>query len=399
MWTLSQDGRTEYLIAEPDAALAEGDEVLARFFDVAGVLDWLQGLPQRALTDEALRACAWEHLRASGEPVSGRAAAAMLVAWGLLEGRLHIVARAIPAGGGGARRPEEQDPLAAPAPAPLASSKVHWIEIVLLEHDLRPAAGERYRIQAPDGSAREGKLDAAGAAFEDHLDAGNCRVSFPDLAQRYSRRRRPATNRASLEDVPTLVVRHDAYGETFRLATTNRHVLRLEIFHHVSVALVDCDHVPLPPQGTVLALPGGGERRPDVGAAGVVRYAPAPPGVCTLTVEDASRVPVRFPTVPDDDLVIVVRVPPRPVETGDPAPFQRPPPVDRKVDWIEIALVDGGRRPIPHERYRIEAPGGSVREGTLDGAGRAREERLDPGRCRVTFPDIERRLRSNSVPR
>lgn len=397
MWTLSRDGLIEYLIAEPHAALAEGDEVLPRFFDVAGVLDWLWGLPQRALTDEALRACAWDHLRTRSEPTSNRAAADVLVARGLLEGRLHIVARPIPAGGA-ARRPGEED---APAGRQITSpvtSKVHWIEIVLLEHDLRPAAGERYDIHAPDGSAREGKLDATGAAFEDHLDAGNCRVSFPDLAQRYSRRRAPAATRPRPDEVPTLHVRHDAYGETFHLATTNRHVLKLEVFHHVSVKLVDCEHVPLPPQGTVLALPGGGERRPDIGAAGVVRYAPAPPGVCTLTVEDAARVPVRFPTVPDDDLVIVVRVPPRPVETGIPARFQGPPPVERKVDWIEIALVDAGRRPIPHERYRIEAPDGSVREGTLDGAGRAREERLDPGRCRVTFPDIERRLRSNSMP-
>lgn len=41
------------------------------------------------------------------------------------------------------------------------------------------------------------------------------------------------------------------------------------------------------------------------------------------------------------------------------------------------------------ERYRIELPDGSVREGTLDAEELARADEIDPGTCIITFPALD----------
>lgn len=226
MWKLSRDGLTEYLLAEPHTARAEGDERLPRFFDARGVVDFLLGLPQRALLDEALREYAWEQLRHEGSAISTDAAILTLVARALVEGRLTVIARPVAVGGG--VRPQKQDeaerPIAQEAPV---DPKVHWIEIVLLEHDHRPAAGERYRIETPDGSVREGKLGEEGSALEDHMVAGTCRVTFPDLPRRASEKGRARGGRGggatSAPGLPANAQRYQA-GASVSAATSCVHV-------------------------------------------------------------------------------------------------------------------------------------------------------------------------------
>lgn len=69
-----------------------------------------------------------------------------------------------------------------------------------------------------------------------------------------------------------------------------------------------------------------------------------------------------------------------------------PPPVvvsPDKKHWIEIALVDKNGNPIPEEKYAITLPGGAVVTGNLNSKGRARVEGIDPGTCKVTFPDLD----------
>jgi hypothetical protein len=98
--------------------------------------------------------------------------------------------------------------------------------------------------------------------------------------------------------------------------------------------------------------------------------------------------------------LIAVRVPPS-FTTQSPAqevaareaaavPVAGRAPVTRPKTWIEIKLVDDEGRPVPGVRYRIELPDGDFQEGTLDGAGHARVEDIEPGTCRVTFPDLDR---------
>ena len=58
-----------------------------------------------------------------------------------------------------------------------------------------------------------------------------------------------------------------------------------------------------------------------------------------------------------------------------------------KASWVEIALVDDDGLPVAFEPYQVELPDGSMIEGTLDGTGQARIEGIDPGTCKVSFPN------------
>ncbi|PYS40769.1 MAG: hypothetical protein DMG14_09475 [Acidobacteria bacterium] len=60
---------------------------------------------------------------------------------------------------------------------------------------------------------------------------------------------------------------------------------------------------------------------------------------------------------------------------------------DKKLSWVEIELVDGEGKPIPSEKYLLELPDGKKREGMLDSEGRARVDGIDPGTCKVSFPN------------
>jgi len=63
-----------------------------------------------------------------------------------------------------------------------------------------------------------------------------------------------------------------------------------------------------------------------------------------------------------------------------------------KKSWIEIELVDQDKKPVPGEPYRITLPDGqTLAEGTLDDKGQARVEGIDPGSCKVTFPQRDKR--------
>ena len=64
--------------------------------------------------------------------------------------------------------------------------------------------------------------------------------------------------------------------------------------------------------------------------------------------------------------------------------------IDRITTWIEIELVGEDFRGIPNELYKITLPDGKVREGKLDSRGRARLEGMDPGKCKVEFPNLDK---------
>jgi uncharacterized Zn-binding protein involved in type VI secretion len=71
------------------------------------------------------------------------------------------------------------------------------------------------------------------------------------------------------------------------------------------------------------------------------------------------------------------------------------PPVSSSPDkthWISIVLKDQDGRPVPDEMYHIELPDGSAADGTLDAKGSARVGGIDPGNCKVTFPNLDKDL-------
>lgn len=59
----------------------------------------------------------------------------------------------------------------------------------------------------------------------------------------------------------------------------------------------------------------------------------------------------------------------------------------KKTSWIEIVLIDKSENPVPGAHYQIKLPDGSVADGTLDSQGFARVDGIDPGQCRITFPE------------
>ncbi len=58
--------------------------------------------------------------------------------------------------------------------------------------------------------------------------------------------------------------------------------------------------------------------------------------------------------------------------------------------FVAIRLVDDSDppRPVPFERYRVELPDHSVREGQLDQNGQAFIAGIDEGTCKVSFPRL-----------
>lgn len=67
------------------------------------------------------------------------------------------------------------------------------------------------------------------------------------------------------------------------------------------------------------------------------------------------------------------------------------PPKEDKKTFVAVQLLsdEPEPRPVPFKRYRIVLPDESVREGQLDQLGRAVVTGIDPGTCKVSFPDFD----------
>jgi hypothetical protein len=59
-----------------------------------------------------------------------------------------------------------------------------------------------------------------------------------------------------------------------------------------------------------------------------------------------------------------------------------------KLVWISIELRDKQGHPVPGEGYEIDLPDGTTRSGNLDDKGKAREDGIIPGQCKVRFPRL-----------
>jgi uncharacterized Zn-binding protein involved in type VI secretion len=70
-----------------------------------------------------------------------------------------------------------------------------------------------------------------------------------------------------------------------------------------------------------------------------------------------------------------------------PPQVKSPPPTGPKKTFVAIELKDEAGKPLVGERYVIELPDGSKKQGFLDMNGKARVDGIDPGNCKITFPD------------
>ena len=63
---------------------------------------------------------------------------------------------------------------------------------------------------------------------------------------------------------------------------------------------------------------------------------------------------------------------------------------EEEKSWIEIEMLGEDDKPIPGEKYKIILPDDTVAQGTLDEKGFARIEGIEPGTCKVSFPDLDK---------
>ncbi|WP_266158034.1 type VI secretion system Vgr family protein [Dyella silvatica] len=62
----------------------------------------------------------------------------------------------------------------------------------------------------------------------------------------------------------------------------------------------------------------------------------------------------------------------------------------KKTHYIEVELVDDNGKPVAGESVRVTLPDGStVAEGTTDEKGRYKVTHIDPGQCKVSFPNLD----------
>jgi hypothetical protein len=66
-------------------------------------------------------------------------------------------------------------------PSVVSQDKKHWIEIALVDQENKPVAGQNYRVVVPGGTVVTGSLNSKGRARIDGIDAGSCKITFPDL--------------------------------------------------------------------------------------------------------------------------------------------------------------------------------------------------------------------------
>jgi hypothetical protein len=60
--------------------------------------------------------------------------------------------------------------------------KKDWIEIILVDMDGKPVPGVRYKITPSGGMPpQEGRLNEHGQAGYYKIEAGSCKITFPDL--------------------------------------------------------------------------------------------------------------------------------------------------------------------------------------------------------------------------
>lgn len=69
--------------------------------------------------------------------------------------------------------------------------------------------------------------------------------------------------------------------------------------------------------------------------------------------------------------------------------FSKPPEPAKELTYVAIELVDEDGKPVSGVRYRITLPGDIIREGRLGASGYARLDGVDPGSCKISFPDLD----------
>ena len=126
-------------------------------------------------------------------------------------------------------------------------------------------------------------------------------------------------------------------------------------------------------------------------------FGPLPTTAWGLGEEHLSLKPLLRRAFERQDLVVLA---PRRINAVLPGPAQvpspqvppkfQPPALPKAKVWVEIELFQG-KDPVAGEAYVITPRGGVPASGTLDREGFARLEAIDPGTCKIEFPNLDAR--------
>ncbi len=146
----------------------------------------------------------------------------------------------------------------------------------------------------------------------------------------------------------------------------------------VGIELVDQDETPVPEARYVLELPNGTKKTGRLDENGRAQVRDIDPGMCRVLFPDFDAGEWEGGTLVSTAAVEV-----------SPTSGEEPPASNGEKNWLELELVDAEGKPVPNARYLLCLPDGTERTGTLGEDGRGREEGIDPGICKVTFPDFD----------
>ncbi len=183
---------------------------------------------------------------------------------------------------------------AAPTDAALRRT---WIEIELTDMDGAPMPGERYSITLPDGTVREGALDANGRAYFGDLDPGNAEIRWLD---RDGDAVAPATLPTG-QRAPSPASPASTQGSAASDTRT-----------WVEIELLDMDGAPVPFERYWIKLPDGTVREGALDAQGLAHFDDLDPGQCVIRwigrdEEATVMVPDATTPVPSDEVAAQVQ--------------------------------------------------------------------------------------------
>ena len=137
--------------------------------------------------------------------------------------------------------------------------------------------------------------------------------------------------------------------------------------------------------GTMVMINSGGMAGTGMAGSIVSPISPTDPLVAVDADPGAAAAAMTAPTVTR------TATPLDSVRVTGPTHDPNSPDNQEKKHWIEIKLVDQAGKPVPGEPYQITLPDGTtIADGTLDEKGFARVDNIDPGTCKVTFPNLDK---------
>jgi protocatechuate 3,4-dioxygenase beta subunit len=201
-----------------------------------------------------------------------------------------------------------------------------WIEVEVVDQDGVPWDASDYKLELPDFSLQEGKLDGKGRVRREQLIPGLARLWLPDP---------------------------DAYD--FALGSTSP---ANEEKAWIEVELTDDAGRPLAGRKVKIELPDGTLIDDALDERGRLRRDDIKPGRAKIHLVEPDAAP-----------------PPR---VGPPEEIAA-----EKKAWLDVVLTDDDGRPLAGRKVKIELPDGTLVDDQLDADGRLRRDDLQPGTAKL----------------